>query len=120
MKGISEELQNCNSSERRIVIDTGSFQFLNYKSKEQLPLNEKKIDLNLIIDSFEEDTDENIKAELIAYSNNRRDILFRINFNMIKSIAPFYKTNFYQDPGFDSGIILGKEICNLILKTQRY
>ncbi|TGM85082.1 hypothetical protein [Leptospira bouyouniensis] len=119
MKGIYSELENCKLTHNKISVHLFKYQFLQYKSDEILPLNEKKIDLNLIIDSFEDINEEITEAELIAYSEHRNDILFRIKFNMNRSFAPFYKTNNYHDPDIESGLNLGKEICKLIQENEK-
>ncbi|MCW7503561.1 hypothetical protein [Leptospira paudalimensis] len=119
MKGIYSELKNCNLSSITIKYQFLKYKFLNYKSEDKFPLNERKIDLNLMIDNFEDNYEENSEAELIAYSEHRNDLLFRIQFNMIRSIAPLYKTFYYHDPGIETGSNLGKEICKLIQENDK-
>ncbi|TGM62923.1 hypothetical protein EHQ94_19825 [Leptospira meyeri] len=119
MKGISSELENCKLAHTKLSIHLFKYKFLQYKSDEELPINEKKIDLNLMIDSFEDKNEEITDTELIAYSEHRNDILFRIKFNMIRSFAPIYRTNNYHDPGIESGLNLGKEICKLIQENEK-
>ncbi|XDD41734.1 hypothetical protein AB3N58_10470 [Leptospira sp. WS60.C2] len=119
MKGIYSELKNCNLSTITIKYQFLKYKFLNYKSEEKFPLNERKIDLNLMIDNFEDNNEDISEAELIAYSEHRNDLLFRIQFNMTRSIAPLYKTFYYHDPGMETGSNLGKEICKLIQENDK-
>ncbi|MBM9548431.1 hypothetical protein JWG40_15495 [Leptospira sp. 201903074] len=119
MNGISKELVKCNTAYHKISVKTFEYKFLHYRSEDRLPLNERKVDMNLTINSFEDISDEITEAELVAYSEHRNDLLFRIRFNMIRSLAPIYKTYYYRDPGVDSGTFLGKEICNIILENNK-
>ncbi|TGL04991.1 hypothetical protein EHQ43_10120 [Leptospira bouyouniensis] len=116
MAGINAELKKCNNIGREVSVEFLKYKFLNYSSKDKLPLNEEKIDMNLMLDNFSDINDELTEAELIAFSKHRSDLLFRIKFSMSRSLAPIYKTFYYHDPGIESGMSLGKEICLLLTK----
>ncbi|TGM45990.1 hypothetical protein [Leptospira vanthielii] len=116
MVGINSELKKCNNISREINVKLFEYKFLNYSSKDKLPLNEEKIDMNLMLHNFSDINDELTEAELVAYSKHQNDLLFRIKFNMSRSLAPIYRTFYYHDPGIESGMSLGKEICQLLSK----
>ncbi|TGM30450.1 hypothetical protein EHQ82_01420 [Leptospira selangorensis] len=58
MQGISKELVKCETAYRKISVKTFEYQFLHFRSENRFPLNERMVDMNLTINSFEDVSDE--------------------------------------------------------------